>query len=502
MDELSASEKFNLERLVFRRQFLLGLREFRQNQYWTCLPINQGLYLSTHIDLPCHAKMIGDNLVVLVGIAYDPYNPDFDEEEILDDLVSSTENLTSLIKATDRLSGRWVMIYQNEEGTYLFNDPFGFRSIFYYTDGKKHWCASQPELIKSQCEFKYSEDLGLLEYIQSPEFSKKESPMYGSKTIYKDCYHLLPNHYLDFKQMRPVRFYPGNYLAQKPEEFVIEESTVLLRGIFSAITQRRPVALALTSGWDSRLLLAASKEVRGKINYFVDRKGILSEEHPDVWVSKALADHLDLNFEIRSSELEVPGWFTSLLSNNMTGARVLPKTRMIYSKYLNSDCLVYLNGNGGEIFRNYYDKSCRYDPEALDLETIFRLMGFENQHGFIADEISAYLSQFKFPNQSRLNILDYLYWEQRIGNWGAQFPAEQDIAVEEISPLNCRLLINNLLSVPREQRSAPDYSVIRCIIQQLWPEVLDLPINPPSQPQPQQTLRKRLSGFMNFIGNR
>lgn len=499
MDERQSPVNINLEHLIFRRQFLLGPHEFQPNQHWTCSPLKHGLFLSNHNDLICQVRKVGNNLVALVGLAFDPYHPKSDLEDILDTLVFGTINLASVIKRTEQLSGRWVIIYQDADNTYLFNDPFGFRSIYYYADREDRWCASQPELIKTQCELTYSEDIDFLEYIHSSGFSKNESPMYGPNTIYQGCYHLLPNFFLDFREMHATRFYPDDYLPQKSQELVAEESSELLRGIFSAITHRHSTALALTSGWDSRLLLAASKDVRKKIQYFIDKKGVLPDEHPDVWVSKALANQLGLSFELRNSNVELPGWFTSLLSKNVSGARVLQKSRMIYSKYRNSDNLLYLNGNGGEIFRNYYDKNCRYDPNELEIETILQLMGFDNHFKYVFKEVDDWINQFSLRHKSRLNILDFLYWEQRIGNWGCQFPAEQDLAVEEISPLNCRLLINNFLCVSRENRAAPDFPLIRNIINNLWPEVLDLPINPPAQPQSTKTLWEKLRSNLRLI---
>ena len=494
--------ELDLNRLRFRRQFILGPRAFLPNTWWSCTPLQHNFVLSTHCDLPLYQEKNGKIFVTLLGLAFDPDNPEFDETKILAQLVSTSDNLQSLIRNTETLSGRWVIIFQDSDTTYLFSDPFGFRTIFYYSDGENVWCASQPELIGTQQNLVYSSEINLLEYIHSTEFSRKESPLFGFKTIYRDCFHLLPNHYLNLRSACAVRFSADDVsVIQKPREAVIEDSSELLRRILVAITNRQTTAMALTSGWDSRLLLAASCDVRSKISYFVDRKGILPENHPDVWVPRALSEKLGLNLEVRSSEIDLPGWFFSLLSSSVTGARALPKSRMIYSKYLNLDHRVYLNGNGGEIFRNYYDKTCSFIPEKMDIVAILRVMGFEKPFTFLTEEIEKWIGQINLPISQKGNILDYLYWEQRIGNWGAQFPSEQDIAVEELSPLNCRLLIKYFLSTSREDRSAPNYPIVRDVILRLWPQVLDLPINPPTQLGPSQSIKKRLSKILKTMGS-
>ena len=250
--------------------------------------------------------------------------------------------------------------------------------------------------------------------------------------------------------------------------------------------------MALTAGWDSRVLLAASKSVSDKIDYFLDRKDVLPKDHPDVWVAEQLAGKLNLRFEVRNSSTNPPGWFVSLLTGNVTGARVLPKTRMIYDKLLKNDMTLNINGNGGEISRNYYDKNCKYCFDDLTIEEIVRLMGYHENSEFVHNEIDNWRNSLNLQPSTGVNVLDLLYWEQRLGNWGAQFPAEQDIAVEEVSPFNCRLLINLLLATPREERAAPHYRLLTQMIQNMWPEVLAFPINPKVQENKITALKRKI----------
>jgi hypothetical protein len=78
--------------------------------------------------------------------------------------------------------------------------------------------------------------------------------------------------------------------------------------------------------------------------------------------------------------------------------------------------------------------------------------------------------------ESKLNIYDMFYWEQRMGNWGAQFPAELDISIEQFSPFNNRLLITTMLSVDEKFRVFPKYTLYYQIIRKLWEETLQQPI--------------------------
>ncbi|MBJ3793540.1 hypothetical protein I8J38_34180, partial [Bacillus sp. OA1] len=75
-------------------------------------------------------------------------------------------------------------------------------------------------------------------------------------------------------------------------------------------------------------------------------------------------------------------------------------------------------------------------------------------------------------------ILDLFYWEQRMGNWGTMYQAEQDIAIEEFCPFNNRRLLIALLKLEKEYRQGPEHIIYKKMINSLWPETLSEPINP------------------------
>ena len=60
-----------------------------------------------------------------------------------------------------------------------------------------------------------------------------------------------------------------------------------------------------------------------------------------------------------------------------------------------------------------------------------------------------YNNNFQLFSDCNVNILDMLYWEERIANWGTQIQLEKDIAQEDIIPYNSRLLVEILLGVPK-----------------------------------------------------
>jgi hypothetical protein len=70
-------------------------------------------------------------------------------------------------------------------------------------------------------------------------------------------------------------------------------------------------------------------------------------------------------------------------------------------------------------------------------------------------------------------------WEHGCGSWLAATQLEFDMAWKDIfTPFNCRDIAVAMLSVPTQYRKGPDYPLFRRLIQKLWAEVLEAPINP------------------------
>ncbi len=464
--------------LYFRRQFLLGPASFSPTDSWRHFPLKHGLCLSAHPDLDVVVGSRGAVTIALLGLALDSLSPGSSALGIVQRLAGAGPEITTTVDATRPLCGRWIVICQNSDATYLFTDPFGFRQVYYYSDGTRTWCGSQPEIINAVAGLTADIDTATLQFLLSAAYSREESAWVGDKTIYAGCYHLMPNHYLDLKACAQVRFYPKPALSETTTSRIIDDAAGILDGTYTAISRLGNIAQALTAGWDSRVLLAASRPFAHKVQYFVDQMGILPEGDPDIWVPRRLGRKLGLSVAVRDSADDLPGWLVSLLAKNVTGARILPKSRMIYAQLTGGPEGLRINGNGSELCRNFYDKYHRVpDGRQLDSRALAALLGYKDI-SYAEREIAMWRASLFLLGGCGNEVLDMLYWEQRLGNWGAQYPAEQDIAVDEISPFCNRLLIETLLKAPRESRSAPEYTLYQELIKAMWPEVLSVPINP------------------------
>ena len=470
-------------KLKFRRQFLLGHTQYRPNKYWNVKKLAHNLFLSVHQDLSFFSKRKKDRTITLIGTAIDCIYPFKTHSQIVTDLLHNFNSIDSVINKSKPLAGRWIVICQNAHNTLIFTDPCGLRQVYFFT-GKNSCCASQPTLINQVEKLIETTNEEILKLINSATYKNTESAWIGNKTVYENCQHLMPNHYLDLNKCSQLRFFPKKPLSiLKSSDMLTSRAASYLKNIMTGLNHRYDLQVGLTAGFDSRLLLAASVDIYDEISYLTDDLGQLKNYHDDIYVPKKLAQKLKLAHSIKAHNNEqIPNWFYDLLSQNVSEARinpVLPKIKTIYRILAaNNSEHISLNGNVIETVR-IMEKNLKYEASHHSMSRIDFILGFTGYNNqYVRDEVNLFINSFDISLITGATLLDIFYWEQRMGNWGALYPAELDIAAETISPFNCRLLLETCLKAERKLRLPPDYVFFKEIIWKLWPEVLSEPINP------------------------
>src|SRR5690606_12577574 len=118
---------------------------------------------------------------------------------------------------------------------------------------------------------------------------------YGDESIDDRLSKILPNHYMDINTRKRIRipFYPQ---AFSDEEQILEYTTLILKNTYLALSKRYKLIQPVTAGWDSRILLAASRDFKDKINYYVF--DMSSGTDPDAWVPENLSKKLNIKINI------------------------------------------------------------------------------------------------------------------------------------------------------------------------------------------------------------
>lgn len=468
----------DLTEQLYPNQFIMGPAFLNGLSRWKKIRVNENLFLTAHPNLDVLSVNNHDKSLFLIGYILDGRRPASDNEQILSDLLGGFDRFDGFYEKTYCYGGRWVMLALDGDNAYLFNDAAGHRQVFYTAAdaGPGPWCASQPRLLADVIGCSISQAAG--EFIDSYEFRKNvEYRWPGHGSPYTEIMHLLPNHYLDLGSGASKRYWPARPLTQTTLEHAVEVVSSTLKGLVEAAACRFELAVSLTAGLDSRAVLAASRNVVADNPVMTVRQIDKPEDHADIDVAARLALELGFHHDVIHSSLIISDEFLRCFKQNTALPHYIyaPDAHAIGKYYQHKR--VAVTGSISEIGRlSFRAQLGKPESEPIDAYDLSRLQKMGKQP-YAVNAFDAWLAGT--GNTYNIPILDLFEWEQGHGNWLAMCHMEFDIAWKDIfAPFNCRDLLTTLLSVDSRYRKKPDNTLYRAMINSLWPEILDVPINP------------------------
>jgi hypothetical protein len=476
------------KRLRFRRQFLLTSAPIAALAEWKCLKIDQ-YYLHAHPDLAVNRVADRKRTIVLIGDLFDSEEPEKGNTDILKDIFVSACSLEGFVSRIKRYAGCYALLFMDKKEALILHDARALREIYYCTKSNLIVCGSQPNLVAkfSNPEVKPTSDKDLLDFYREYLW---DSRWIGDETFYEGVKHLPPNHYLDINRRKARRYWPNEPIRRLNLEEGVFKSCTFLQGIMRAIVHRQPVMMAVTSGTDSRTLLAASRSIKDKIYFFVNNQG-LGCNHPDISVPRKIFQSIEVPFHVQDVSNDVDDKFRRIfLSNTFLATESLlpPIYNVFFKKNSDKTCILGVS----EIGRTFYGK----DTSNLNIYRMAYKLGYKNCR-YVIKQCERLLAEMApVAKKFGINVWDLLYWEQRLGNWGAVRNSESAIAIEKVDPFDCHLLIETFLGVDDKYRSYKESPCVFFgeIIRNMWPELLEWPINPPHK------IRARIDWFLRKVG--
>jgi len=462
-----------LDRVKFfrRRQFVLG-SEFINYEGWLRLNLFDNFKLTLHPDLQLASSAHGKNKAVLLGYAIDPYQPELKDEGILQRFVTGRVAVNRIIDDLENLSGRFVLIISCPQGIWLFHDACGLRQVNYFKDTKNNiWCASQSETLAEYFGLPYDEEM--LDFRNVPEYqlTTEDFALINDRSPFKKIKYLLANHYLDLRSGKVTRFWPtpdciGSLSANKSIELI----KPILQNSIRGAANRFNLKMGISAGCDSRKSLAAAKDVKDKICFFTQTPQADSEidlEIPSRLLPKLGIEHHKIVIEQMSQEFE------ELYRCSSTWAR----DRHGHVAYTALNCFgteaTVLNSNISE-----YSQVSYWLPQShINGEGLAILKGLN--HPLAIKDYQIWLDgSYPACLEANMNVLVLFQLELR-SRWVANTFAECDITYESFNPYNNRRLYCVELAVnERLRRPLHRYDFPKKLIKNMWPEVLQEPINP------------------------
>lgn len=469
----------SLSRLELRRQFVLGPRTLPAYATWRQMPLKNGSVVSVHPDLDVTQVQTNHLELTLLGFLLDPNDIKLQNKQILENLAKEAKKGEDLTRLTDRFGGRWILIACDANKNIAFNDPCAYRQVYYTTpEVGSVWCASQPKLLADALQL--VTDTTAQEELVNSSYVKNAREYWwpGDGSLYRHIKHLLPNHQLELGPQKVSRFWPRQPIRSISLAEGANAGAEFLENLTLSAAARFPLALPLTAGLDSRMLLAAARKVRENIFFYTLIYPPLNRNSPDIVIPAKVLGTLGLTHHIIDCPKEMEPPFAQIYHDNVPMAHSAwgaIANGLLYGYPQDHVCLKAVSS---EIARcRYY----RYSyPKSISGASLAALTGF-GSNAYAIRAFDGWLGPARQAEQDYgYKILDLFHWEQRLGNWQAMSQLEWDIVQEEFAPYNSRALLETLLAVNMKYRVGRTGTLFTEIIKRLWPEVLCQPINPMS----------------------
>jgi hypothetical protein len=494
-----------MENLKFRRQFLFTAIKCPELEEWHQEKLDTH-FLYVHRD--CEISRI-DTLTVsfiLIGYVINPEEPAKTNMDILSGIASLPTEGNSQLPRIDGISeylygltGRFVLLIKNRERLIFFHDPCGLKTLYYTSHQGSIYAASQPLLIKLVVPVRRGNRYR--QYYNSGYVRKTlEHFIPAGCSLYDSIYHLVPNHYYDSTINKQIRYWPVRPVKKREFNESVDEFARILKKTMVAANSRFKLAIAITAGLDSRMILSACKDFAPDIFFYTLQYRALTENSNDIKIPGRLLARLGLNHTVIDCRKPVDKDFGSIYESNSDIPHLDDWGKMAKGMY---DELprgyVVVKGNGAEIGRGVLYAGKEH-PEITTYEYLFTVerewKGWENIP-FIRKSVSEWYDGIKAGKVNHgYQLLDLFLWEHRMGSWQSQSQLEWDIVYDAFTPFNNRELINILLSVdPKYRCYGPEFLFFKKAIKILWEETLQEPINPVDQ-RIRQILKNKYNGLL------
>jgi len=234
----------------------------------------------------------------------------------------------------------------------------------------------------------------------------------------------------------------------------------MLKGYIKAVALRKEIAMAVTAGYDTRVMFLASLDEDCK--YFVWQHKNMDSKHYDITISQRLTQMYGKTFEVIPDEKTFED-----ISDSVDFPRVIPKAGKKFEDH------IYLNGNVSEVARSYYSFSKKITAEDL---------AFINGYGksdYVADIYRLWLENETIYKENGYDLMVMFFWEISRGIKVAKEKTMMNaFGMDFFSPFCSRDLFVLLLSTPEKDRDYYVNKLYDAILLELSPDALKIPINP------------------------
>ncbi len=368
----------------------------------------------------------------------------------------------------DHLHGLYVIETHDALPPRLYPDAGGGVPLVYCPES--HRVASSAGMMFDDAE--YRERFLAERHKRLIEKEISGSWIVGRNTAHRGLYRVMPNFYLDLETWTTRRFWPrrGEFELGLPLETAAEQVATAMQGyVEAAVDQYGLVCPTFTAGFDSRLILAASRNVHQRMRFFtMGQPG----DGLDQDITAIIAGRLGLNHvyvPVRQADAA-----QMALWDRLVGDVVSEINRKIWPTLLGLEGDLMFTGMYGETGRcrlYRYDAGTINDHPATAAFVLKRLTLPVDAE--LRPDIDDWVDGISWLPRSA--VLDLAFNELRFGCWAmTQGPIQQALKLT-MMPFAQRPIQAAFMAVPPLEKGTE--TLFTRIAELLWPETMTFAVN-------------------------
>jgi len=377
-------------------------------------------------------------------------------------ILDNSKSLQDVLRIEGRFAGKYVLIYEENCNLYIIGDATCSIPVNYCVNDQ-FAVSSSSELIAARFGFCHSH-----EYLEIRRASDVSQALPYNITLYKEVEQLLPNHYFDVSKRRSFRFTLnscGNLSIGDAARMTAE----LIHNITKEYANRCKLICPLTSGKDSRVVLAfLRRHVNDLICYTIKHRKFRSDE-PDLVIPKEIARKLGIEYkQVEDSEVpeNIIESFDGLFGKDLYSKYTLMNAYTIKENFkdfaiVNGDIIGQIGKSS--LHRNIPDKWA---------STSYFMCKLHNNSKKAKVYLKKWYKNAKCADD--VSMMDKFSWEIRLGRWAGQENAIYNIlGVLYLNIFNCRDIIIAWTQTDRKLRK--NSGLHKGILSIVDSELLDIP---------------------------
>lgn len=403
-----------------------------------------------------------------------------------DNLLQSLEKIESFLT---KVSGRYIFLLNFEDYLRLYPDPGNTLSIVYSQKLKS--ISSNPLLINPKA----------LE--QKDEFlfdNRSNNYIPFGLTSFKDIFRLLPNHYIDLKTWKVIRFFPskdGSFEGfDNRNEFSDTVFNILKNQLDHIISKYDQLYMTLTGGNDNRMMLCAGFDYIQNFIFFTNSRSKKIDLHLVNKMRKGLGlkhYYIDYSITEKTEKILEKEYISGYCANSGMEKRIFHHRQQLPVK----KNAIQLSGGGGEILRNIYNPISNNKTITPDRIVSLLFNDPKYKEYLLANYkylLEDWLNELYGMSLTNFQIMKLLYWEFDFGcRPGPNMYLIDEYTFPVIQMFNSWKIINiGLNNYPPEKGN----NMANQIMKDYCPSLSKYPINNYSD------IRKHLVNIAKFIKKR